>query len=113
MFFCQEAKGYLRRLPRNSLDEDILSAYGSTLKLDHQKNGWKGMCVYQENNGDEKFSPVRELGRQFISIRKKVKNKKTYLSAYWMEGKIKDINSYNMSAALKFSTTALNYPSLK
>ena len=90
-----------------------MSAYGSTLKLDHQKNGWKGMCVYQENNGDEKFSPVRALGRRFISIRKKVKNKKTYLSAYWMEGKRKYLNAENMSAALKFATTALNYPSLK
>ena len=30
-----------------------------------------------------------------------------------MEGKIKDLNADNMSAALKFATTALNYPSLK
>ena len=43
----------------------------------------------------------------------KVKNKKTYLSAYWMEGKTKDLNADNMSAALKFATTALNYPPLK
>ena len=71
------------------------------------------MCVYQEHNGDENFSPVRALGRRFVSIRKKVKNKKTYLSAYWMEGKRKYLNADNMSAALKFATTALNYPSLK
>ena len=44
---------------------------------------------------------------------KKVKNKKTYLSAYWVEGRRKDLNADNMSEALKFSTTALNYPSLK
>ena len=30
-----------------------------------------------------------------------------------MEGKIKDINADKMSAALKFATTALKYPSLK
>ena len=30
-----------------------------------------------------------------------------------MEGKRKDINAENMSAALKFETTALNYPYLK
>ena len=30
-----------------------------------------------------------------------------------MEGKIKDLNADNMSAALKFATTALNYPYLK
>ena len=71
------------------------------------------MCVYQEHNGDKKFSPVRALGRMFVSILKKVKNKKTYLSAYFMEGKRKDLNADSMSAALKFATTALNYPSLK
>ena len=71
------------------------------------------MCAYQEHNGDEKFSPARALGRQFASIRNKVKNKKTYLSAYWMEGKRKYLNADNMSAALKFTTTTLNYPSLK
>ena len=35
------------------------------------------------------------------------------MSAYWTEGKIKDLNADNMSAALKFATTALNYPSSK
>ena len=70
------------------------------------------MCVYQENNGDENFSPVRALGRRFVSIRKEVKNKKTHLSEYWMEGKRKDLNADNMSAALKFATTTLNYPYL-
>ena len=78
MFFCQNSKGHLRQLPINELNEEILSAYGATLKLDNQKNGWKGVCVYQEHNGDEKFSPVRALGRQCISI-KKMSNKKRYL----------------------------------
>ena len=71
------------------------------------------MCIYQEQNGDEKFIPVRALGGRFVAIRNKVENKKTYLSAYWVEGKRKYLNDYNMSAALKFTTTSLNYPSLK
>ena len=90
-----------------------MSADGATLKLDNQKNGWKGVCIYQEQNGDEKFIPVRALGGRFVAIRNKVENKKTYLSAYWVEGKRKYLNDYNMSAALKFTTTSLNYPSLK
>ena len=44
---------------------------------------------------------------------KKVSNKKTYLSAYWVGGRRKYLNNENMSAALKFSTKALNYTSLK
>ena len=113
MFFCQDAKRLLRQLPRNALEKEILLADGATLKLDNQKNGWKVVCVYQEHNGDEIFSPVKALGMRLVFIRKKMKNKKTYLSAYWMEGKRKYLNADNMSAALKFATTALNYPYLK
>ena len=58
------------------------------------------MCVYKEHNRDEKFIPVRVLGRRFVLIRKKVKNKKIYLLAYWTEGKIKDVNADNMDASL-------------
>ena len=32
-FFLSDAKGNLRQLPRNVLDEDILSVDGATLKL--------------------------------------------------------------------------------
>ena len=42
-----------------------------------------------------------------------MKNKKTHLSEYWVKRKIIDLNADNMSAALKFTTTALNYPYLK
>ena len=40
-------------------------------------------------------------------------NKNTYLSAYWVGCGRKDLNAETMSETLKFSTTALNYPSLK
>ena len=71
------------------------------------------MCVYQEHNRDENFIPVSSLGRRYVSIRRKLSNKKTYLSAYWVGGIQKYLTAENMSAALKFATTALNYPSLK
>ena len=74
MFFRQDSKGNLRQLPRNALDEEILFADGATLKLDNQKNVWKVVCVYQEHNGDEKFSLVRALGKWFVLIRNKVRN---------------------------------------
>ena len=32
------------------------------MKLDNQKNGWKGVCVYHEANGKEFLCPVRALG---------------------------------------------------
>ena len=77
ILFCQDAKGHLRQLPINALDEENVFAYGATLKLDNQKNEWKGVCVYSGDNGDENFIPVRALGRRCVSIQKKVSNKKT------------------------------------
>ena len=46
ILFCQDAKGHLHQLPINALDEENLSSDGTTLKLDNQKNEWKGVCVY-------------------------------------------------------------------
>ena len=113
IYFCQDAKEHYLQLPINELDGETLSADGATLKLDNQKNGWKGVCVYQEHNGDEKFIPVRALGRRCVSIQKNMSNKKTYFSAYWVGDRIKYLNAENLSAALKFATTTLNYPFLK
>ena len=90
-----------------------MSADAETLILENQKNGWNGVCVYQEHNGDEVFSPVRALGRRCVSIFQKLSNKKTDLSAYWVGVRKKDISAENMSVALKFAATALNYPFLK
>ena len=47
MFFRQDAKRHLPQLPRNALDKEILSEDGATLKIDNNKNVWKGVCVYQ------------------------------------------------------------------
>ena len=67
------------------------------------------MYVYQEHNIVENFGPLRALGRRCVSIRQNMSNKKTYLSAYWVDGKRKDVTADNMSAALKFAATALYY----
>ncbi len=47
-FFQINICGQLRCLPRNAPDHFIAMADGATLKLDNQKNGWKGVCVYHE-----------------------------------------------------------------
>jgi hypothetical protein len=60
-FFRKNARGHLRCLPRKVSDELITSADGATLKLDNQKNGWKGVCVYHETNGATKHCPAQAL----------------------------------------------------
>jgi len=67
-FFKKDHTGRLRQLSRFAHDQDILTADGATLKLDNQKNGWKGVCVHQEHNGDLYGCPVRALGRRFLHL---------------------------------------------
>ena len=52
-FFGTNSRGILYRIPANARDFDILNATNATMKLDNQKNGWKGVCVNHENNGDD------------------------------------------------------------
>ncbi len=67
-FFKKDRYGALRCLPRNAPDKLIAAADGATLKLDNQKNGWKGVCVYQEANGDPFACPVRAVGRRYLHL---------------------------------------------
>ncbi len=62
-FFAKDKQGNLYCLPRDATADLIAAADGATMKLDNQKNGWKGVFVYQEANGDPLDCPVRALGR--------------------------------------------------
>ena len=107
-FFKKNALGQLRQLPRTAPDKDVMSADSATLKLDNSKNGWKGVCVNQEANGEPHCCAVRALGRRVCYIRR-IGNQKTYLSAYWTEGKRMDVNDEDMRVNLKCAATALDY----
>jgi hypothetical protein len=49
-FFKKNSSGLLRCLPRDVPNHLIDTADGATMKLENQKNGWKGVCIYQEAN---------------------------------------------------------------
>jgi hypothetical protein len=85
------------------------------MKLDNQKNGWKGVCVYQETNREDYLCPVRALGRHFLHIRKHGGSAKTFLSAYWSwrAGMRADVTAENISRALKLAAMELQYPTTK
>ena len=51
-FFKTDKNGIMRCLPRNAPHSLIMTAESATLKLDNKKNGWKGVCVHQEANGE-------------------------------------------------------------
>ncbi len=112
-FFKKNTSGQLRCLSRQAPAHLIATADGATMKLDNQKNGWKGVCVYQETNGEDYLCPVRALGRCFLHIRKHGGLAKTFLSSYWTAGKRADVTAKNISRALKLAATELQYPTSK
>ena len=112
-FFAKDKKGNLRCLPRDATADLIAAAEGATMKLDNQKNGWKGVCVYQETNGDPLNCPVRALGWRYLHLRMNGVTKKTIISAYFNEGRRYDVTSEHVSSALKMAAGALEYPTIK
>jgi hypothetical protein len=94
-------------------DADIRSADSATLKLDNQKNGWKGVYIHQEHNGDAAHCPVRALGRRYIHIRSNTPDSSTFLSAFFVNNARFDVTDRDIRASLKQAATALQYPALK
>jgi hypothetical protein len=108
-FFRKNALGQLRQLPRAAPDKDIMSADSATLKLDNSKNGWKGVCINQEVNGETHNCAVRAIGRRYCYIREHG-NQKTFLSAYWNDnGERMDVNDEDMRASIKWAAKELDY----
>jgi hypothetical protein len=113
-FFCKNARGQLRCLPRDAPDHLIATADGATLKLDNQKNGWKGVCIFHETNGDNMHCPVRAIGRRYLHLRHNGATAKTFLSTYFPNsGQRSDISNEEITRALKTAATILEYPTVK
>jgi hypothetical protein len=112
-FFRTDQTGTLRQLPRSAPDHDILRADSATLKLDNQKNGWKGVCVHHHTNGHWYHCPIRALGRRFIHIRGFATDSSTFLSTYMHETNVYDVTDKDVSIAVKLAGVALDYPAKK
>jgi hypothetical protein len=113
-FYKKNSRGNLRYLPRDASDKLIMTANGATLKLDNQKNGWKGVCVYHESNGASMHCPIRAITRRFLHLRSRGADSKTFLSAYYDDmGKRFDVTNEDVSRALKSAAAVLDYPTAK
>ena len=112
-FFAKDKQGNLRCLPRNATSDLIAAADGATMKLDNQKNGWKGVCVYQEANGDPLDCPVKALGRRYLHLRANGATKTTIISSYFTKGRCYSVTSNHVSSALKLAARTLEYPTIK
>jgi hypothetical protein len=109
-FFKTDKKGILQCLPRNALYSLIMTAESPTLKLNNQKNGWKGVCVHQEANGEAFNCPVKVLARQVIHLRENGGDNKALLSALYLDRTRYDVTKEDISNGLKMAATLLHYP---
>ena len=57
-FFTTTATGHITQLSRRAAASLLFTATSATLKLDNQKNGWKGVCVHHHSNGEPFNCPV-------------------------------------------------------
>jgi hypothetical protein len=112
-FFRRDNNGHLRQLSRFASLAEILSADSATLKLDNQKNGWKGVCIHQEANGDPIHCPVRALGRRIAHIRTNTADRSTFLSAFFVNKTRFDVTDKDIRNSLKQAARALEYPEQK
>jgi len=82
--------------------------------LDNQKNGWKGVCIYHESNGDAWHCPVHALARCYNHLRDNRTDSKTFLTAYNDDkGQHSDITNEDVSKSLTAAATVLEYPMAK
>ena len=111
-FFHRTSQGQLCQLSQHAPDAAILDAVGANLKLDNQKNGYKGVCIHHEANGNPIFCPVRALGRRYLHIRAHMENTwTTPLSACWEDNGVRgDVTDKEISRSLKATGQALDYP---
>jgi hypothetical protein len=112
-FFKKNLVGQLQCLPCNAPAHLTATADRATIKLGNQKNGWKGVCIYQEANGDEYLCPVKALGQRFLHLCLHGASKKTFLSSYWANDFKSDITAEHINQALKSAATILQYPTNK
>jgi hypothetical protein len=97
-------------LPWDASPSLIMTADSATLKLDNQKNGWKGMCVHQEANREQFKCPVKALARCVLHLCDNGAMGKTLLSLFFHSNKHYDVCGKDISRGLKMAAMLLQYP---
>ena len=91
----------------------ILTADSATLKLNNQKNGWKGICVHKEANGEPINCPVWALTRRVLHLWEYNADGKTLLSAFFHLGICYDVSGDDTSKGLKLVAQNIQYPTTR
>jgi hypothetical protein len=114
-FFKTNKLGELRCVPRTAPNEVIATSDGATLKLDNQKNGWKGVCIFHHANAQPYLCPVRALARRYIHLRHHTATPKDPISTYWpsQTSDARAVTAEHITRAVKLAAAMLEYPTRK
>ena len=112
-FFTSTPNGAISQLSRRAPLEALLTATSATLKLDNQKNGWKGVCIHHHTNGHSHCCPVKALARRVAHIRHNTPDDSTFLSAFFINSTQFDVTDTDMRKSIKAAATILDYPANK
>ena len=77
-----------------------MAAHRTMLKLNNQKNGWKGVSVHHKTNGQPLYCPVRALGGQFLHIQMNTSDYTTFLSVFYVHMKQFDVMDMDIQQSL-------------
>ncbi len=102
-------QGQFRCLPCDTPFEHLLMVDGATLKLDNQKKGWKGVCIYQQHNGNPLRCPVHALTRRVIHMWMHNAKDRGYLSTYFVNRKRSDLAAEDIIRHLMIAAVLLHY----
>ena len=109
-YFKTDKHSVLRCLPCSAPFSLIMTAKSATLKLDNQKNSWKGAFVHQEANGEAFNCSVRALARWIIHVCENSGDNKTLLLAFYVDSVRYNFTGDDISKGLKMAATLLSYP---
>eukprot|EP00956_Cyclotella_meneghiniana_P022335 scaffold42146_cov69-Cyclotella_meneghiniana.AAC.1 len=109
--FQKDEGGRLKQVSRRVDPKSLVGAVdAATMKLDNQKNGWKGVCISHHSNGMGLFDPTEAILRRLSHIREHTSDEETFLSAVWVDGKWRDVRDQDIRAALNAAAAVLDYP---
>ncbi len=111
-FFKRNKAGTLVCLPKDAPPSLIMMADSATLKLDNQKNGWKGMCIHQEANVEQFNCPVMALAHRVFYLRNNGAKGTTLFSSFFNNDTHYDARDEDISRGLKMAATFLQYPAI-
>ncbi len=90
-------------LPWDTPPSLIMTADSATLKLDNQKNGWKGVWGHQEANGERFNCPVKALAHRVLHLWDNEATGKTLLSLFFHSNKQYNVCSEDINRGLKMA----------